>query len=230
MVWGDQGDEENSEKTRERRQLIGHAIYTLRKLSKSFDKLFTRLHNSDSEFTVSFGDLRGSEGQFRRARETVFDLDENGEPVGYDEFGSALENPNPNTGGDIRFDLAEIDREGLNVEDVAPEEFGHAYQHLFYTNGKFENYLKTPPSGNYEFEGQMISGIIKNQSGIRLHPNYGATRFAEQYGIKFNLRKFGIKLDEWYDRSDNFYRTFYNAPIDKSRMPSALLKLKNKKR
>ncbi|MDD7885621.1 RHS repeat domain-containing protein [Flavivirga sp. 57AJ16] len=225
VVWGNEDD--NSEEARNNRMLIGALIHYLRKNSKSFDKAFTKLHESDAVYKVgTTGDLGGGHGMFFPNRSETEKVDSEGNVL-VDDYGN-FEMEQGAKGGDITFDLGQIKRGGLNLEDILPEEFAHAYSHDYYTNGgDFENYNKRPALGNFEFEGQVMSGLFKKESGIRIHPNK-PTSIAEKYGRSFNLKRFSKNLENWYNNSDNFYRTAYKLEINNQQMPSSVLQILDK--
>lgn len=211
--------------TRKEKELIGYAITYLRRNSETFDKVFTKLHESKSIFKISEGDLGGASAEFGANAEEVFDLDENGEPNYYTEDGIIGSKPN-NPGGTITFDLSKGREDNRKPENSAPEEFAHAYQYLTYTEGKFHYYDTYPDRGNIEYEGQMISGIIKNEAGIRLNKKYATNRAGERDGIRFgNVSQFSEGLNKWYNRADNYYRINQGATINSSILPTALLKI-----
>ncbi|MEM9076202.1 MAG: DUF6443 domain-containing protein [Bacteroidota bacterium] len=225
-------DDLNKKENRARKREIRQAIRSYKRQSKTFRKLYRALHQSESVFTISEGQTAGH-GTFSPAPKMIDDLDANGEPKAYDEIGMAIQKENPNTGGDITFDLDLIKSADLDVKDIIPEEFGHAYQYLHYTNGDIDNYSNVPPGGNYEYEGQMISGKVKNEANYRLSPDQklangtisGATRAAEKDGINFSKSNFGNNIQQWYNRSDNYYRTYYERKINQATLPSAYIKL-----
>ena len=220
VEWADNIDPEDA-------KLIGALIYNLRKNSKSFDKAFTKLHESDAVYRVGTSDnLAGGHGLFFPSRAETEKVDENGDVI-VDLYGNFEMEPGTK-GGDITFDLNQIRKDGLNPSDIVPEEFAHAYSHDYYTEGgEFENYNKRPALGNFEYEGQVISGIFKKEAGIRVHPNE-PTSIAELYGRSFNVKNFQKSIENWYNNSNNFYRTHYRLNINSQQLPSSVLQILKK--
>jgi RHS repeat-associated protein len=219
VEWMDNIDPEDA-------QIIGAAIHYLRKNSKSFDRAFTKLHNSKAIYKVGSAKSGGGRGMFMPNRQPTETTNENGGTVYEDDLGRV--STHSGEGGEITFNLGNITKNGLEAIDIVPEEFSHAFSHETYTNGgKFDEYGNRPEQGNFEFEGQIMSGIIKKQAKVRTNPNQ-PNKFAEEFGKKFDASKFSETLKTWYNRTDNFYRTDYGAKINAQQLPTSVLKILKK--
>ncbi len=207
-------------------KIIGAVIHYLRKNSKSFDKAFTKLHESDAVYKVGATKSGGGYGLFFPNRQPTEKTDESGNTVYEDDFGNT--STHSGEGGEITFNLGNMAKDGLEAIDVVPEEFAHAFSHEFYTEGgNFDKYSNRPEQGNFEFEGQVMSGIMKKEANVRTAPNQ-PNNFAEEFGKKFDANKYSETLKSWYNRSDNFYRTSYGAKINAQQPPSSVLQILKK--
>lgn len=214
VVWGDNLSAEDKE-------IIGQAVYWLRKNSSSFNKMFEELHSSDMVFKV--GDIGSSDaswGVFARPSDKMIGGDEM-EDGTFSDISFQYDMSSGAYGGFIGVNLTyykELKNEGLSINpfeetvNTLPEEFAGAALFLHYYSQTGGNSNGTPASGNIEFETKMISGIVKNESGL----NYGRGEsqiYAESFGVKYRKQntsdsKYFNYLQSWHQnpKTDKFYR------------------------
>ncbi|MFC5044123.1 hypothetical protein ACFSTE_09430 [Aquimarina hainanensis] len=194
------------------KELLGYAIYTLRKNSKTFNNEFIELHSSKMTFTV--GKASGSWGLFDRPLPKMVGGDED-EEGNISEVNMVYDMSEGAKGGKISLDLdtfKQMKREGVNINaldealNVLPEEFSGAALFLYYgtiANGKID---EMPASANIEYETKMLAGVVLNESGIGLSKSK-SQRSAEEFGIQFNVNKKTLEdyfnaLESWHTAPD----------------------------
>jgi len=193
VEWADGLDEDEKE-------ILGYAIYYLRKNSETFDKAFSELHSSDVVFKVGKTGKEGPWGLYTRPTEDMEGgyEDEDGMPtqlvLRYDLSAGA-------DGGKISVNLdtyKELREEGIDIDpvqeaiDVFPEEFLGAALFLFYGNQANGLTDKMPGAANIEYETKMLSGIILNEASVNLSRSENQ-RAAQQFGIDFAKGNYTIK-------------------------------------
>ena len=202
------------------KEILGYAIYFLRKNSKTFDKAFSELHSSEVVFKVGKTGKGGPWGLYTRPSENMEggDEDEDGMPTPvtfkYDLSAGA-------NGGKISVNLdyyKELRNEGNDIDpiqeaiDVFPEELSGAALFLYYGNLANGFSDKMPGAANIEYETKMLSGIILNEASVNLSRS-DSQKAAQQFGIDFAKGNYTIKdyfnaLKTWHENSktDPYYR------------------------
>ncbi|MEX0273783.1 MAG: RHS repeat domain-containing protein [Flavobacteriaceae bacterium] len=223
----------------EEKELIGYLIYQLRKNSKTFDKAFTKLHNSKNTYTVS-DNLISPDAEFR-PNTGLSSPDEYDEELDIYEEGTYTEVND--FGGDIRIPLdwgdqfpsLEVDKT-LKTKQTLVEEFVHAVQWetLFPSSGKttLDLFLDISGIANTEFEAKTITGIIHDEVGWNVLT--GGNSVAAESGLYYakngfsQTRYFG-DAEKWlnHPKTNPGYK---ERPLMTNVLPTVLINvLKSKK-
>ncbi|WP_366941755.1 RHS repeat-associated core domain-containing protein [uncultured Psychroserpens sp.] len=219
------------------KQLLGYAVYTLRKKSKTFDKAFTELHSSELIFKL--GKASGVWGSYVRPSENIEGGEQDEDEGTFSPIILSYDLSSGAEGGNIAVDLdlfKELAAEGLGIDpleetiDVLPEEFSGAALFLYYVKKAKGLSFDMPAAANIEFETKMLSGIMLNEAGIDLSRSE-SQRKSQQFGIDFakqnkTFQVYFNALKSWHEdpSTDSYYR---NLTIDNHSRPEYTEQLNN---
>lgn len=224
----------------EEKKILGYLIYQLRKNSKSFDKAFTKLHNSENTYTVTDNwnpdaEFDPNKGNFDIEEDFDFDTGETTETLVYEEV--------EDKGGEIRIPLNwadEFPELGIDktqkAKETIVEEFIHAVQWetLFPNSGKttLDFYLDLAGVANTEFEAKTVTGIIHKEVGWNVLT--GSNKMAAKSGnyfsrYGFNMSRYNRDANNWIS-SPQTNAGYRDRPLMKNILPTVLINvLKSKK-
>ncbi|PIF00167.1 MAG: hypothetical protein CR994_06795 [Maribacter sp.] len=190
----------------EEKQILGYLIYQLRKNSKSFDKAFEKLHNSENVYEVTDNwnpdaEFDPNKGNFNEEEDYDFETGESTTTLVYEEV--------ENKGGEIRIPLNWADEfpelgidKTTKAKQIIVEEFIHAVQWetLFPKSGKttLDFYLDLTGVANTEFEAKAVTGIIHKEVGWNVLT--GGDKNAAKSGNYFS--RYGFNMSR-YNRDAN---------------------------